>query len=84
MSCVVVGDELISTFEHLREVLRLLTIGVMTLDTGSAWPPRLMRTSINLSCASTRIDHKGALLHHVNALQCDLFSGILRGNLTTL
>jgi hypothetical protein len=39
----------------------------MTLDTGTAWPPRLMRTSIHLSCASTRIDHKGALLHHVNA-----------------
>jgi len=40
--------------------------------------------SIHLSRASTRIDHKGALLHHVTALQCDLFSGILRGNVTTL
>jgi hypothetical protein len=32
MSCVVVDDEFIGTFEHLQEVLRLLTIGVN--DTG--------------------------------------------------
>jgi hypothetical protein len=32
MSCVVVDDEFIGTFERLREVLRLLTTGVN--DTG--------------------------------------------------
>ncbi len=84
MSCAVVDDEFIGTFEHLREVLRLFTTGVNDTGDGQSRPPRLIRTSIHLSRASTRIDHKGALLHHVNALQCDLFSGILRGNVTTL
>ena len=83
MSCVVVDDEFIGTFEHLREVLRLLTIGVNDTGYGQRLA-RLIRTSIHLSRSSTRTDHKGALLHHVNTLQCDLFSGILRGNVTTL
>ncbi len=36
MSCVVLADEFINTFKHLREVLRLLTIGVNGIGYGQS------------------------------------------------